>query len=112
MTVFPGISVIRIDTESSIVGTDDGDAIEGFFDSITPEFIDEKLGTRDKLMYSLVVNATNETSARAKAKAFVRAKNPFEVTNVQITSLDKKDDKGFFNAYSIGVGITKQGLGD
>lgn len=107
MTNFPGIEIIRIDTKGSVIADDEGPSIDVGSETITSDFINEKLGGEQKLHYSLSVKALTERGAKAKAKAFVRFKNPFEVTMVQVTSIEKVDEDDPLDTYSIGVGIAK-----
>lgn len=112
MSVFPAVSVLRIDTKKSLTeeGASEEDMVEGVLHEITPEFIDERLGGREKLIYTLSVKASSALGAKAKAKAFVRVKNPFEITNVEIIQTDVMDQAGILNEYRVTVGITKEGV--
>lgn len=112
MTVFPGVEVSRIDTRDSVIEGNQSpeDRIRGVLETITPEQIREQLGDNERLVYTLRVSATNELAAKAKARAFVRAKNPFELGSVTFTSIDTIDDEGILKVYLIGVGVAKEGV--
>ena len=124
-TVFPGVEVHSLVVIKGVVQEDGSlGAASGFGGDITNKDIlgdnivsrtvrrlfDEKVGERDALAYELIVKATNPASARLKAKAYVRLKNPFEPTVIAISNIQEMEGEGLVKTYSVGVPVIKSGL--
>jgi len=107
-TAFPGIQVKRIYTgskkpsEGGIV-----DTLTKEISKITPEYIKKKIGGSKTLTYELKIKAMSETSAKAKGRAFVRIKNPFEPSEVIISKSDKVESGNLMNDYDVTLSVMK-----
>lgn len=103
-TVFPGIEVTNIATEEAFRGAEE----QGQFFPNEPisDFVEDVVGDRDKIVYDLSVNAFTEAGAIAKARAYVRAKNPFEFDRLDVIDARMVDDE-LVNTYTVMVGVTK-----
>lgn len=108
-TAFPGIVVDSISAISGSVGMTKGFE-EGLPEMITPDliqnFIDENFRffdsevAKSELRYNMLVASYTKATAVAKARAFVRLKNPFsintikikeaEMTNIETTRIGRK----------------------
>jgi len=107
-TAFPGIQVKSIYTgserpsEGGIV-----DTLTKEISKITPEYIKDKLGGSETLTYELKIKAISKTSAKAKARAFVRLKNPFEPSEVVISKSKKTSSDKLMNEYDVTLSVRK-----
>lgn len=86
---FPRVTVSSIQaqraTDESALGQFfPGDNVEG-----TLERVNEFIGSGEKLVYNLSVNAATERGAMATARAYVRAKNPFDPQTITIESVSQ-----------------------
>lgn len=124
-SIFPGVEVHSLTIIKGVV-QDDGTlgVAEGFGGGITDKDIlgdnfitktarrifEEQVGERDALAYELIVKATNPASARVKAKAYVRLKNPFEPTLIAISNVEEIEGEGLIKTYSVSVPVIKSGL--
>lgn len=81
--------------------------IQSFFDNF--DIFGSNL-VESQVTYDLDVAALTAASAKAKARSFVRAKNPFEPGFIMTSSPKKLDDMGVMglrNAYNVRVTIQK-----
>lgn len=114
MTAFPGIMVeeLRVTRKGStntlsfdvpVSGESfDADRVRGFLeDNVTD------LSGRDELKYTLLVKGSSRPTASAKARAFVRLKNPFEISVVDTNVRGTQEQGTLVNTYRIIVGVTK-----
>lgn len=86
---FPRVTVSSIQAqrasdESALGQFFPGDNVEG-----TLERVNEFIGSGEKLVYNLSVNAATERGAMATARAYVRAKNPFDAQTITIESVSQ-----------------------
>lgn len=105
-TAFPGVIVERIDARSG----GGGRALkfeEGLPEDIPPSRIQSLIdqvplfgsdAANSLLLYHLQVAAYTELAARGKTIAFVRAKNPFSTSRIEVAEADKIDDLGVLKA--------------
>lgn len=118
-TAFPGIIVEQIDARAGGGGRS-LEFDEGLPEDINTERIESFTSqinifgsdlVENKLTYHLHVAAYNNVSAKAKARAFVRLKNPFEPDVIEVSEPEKLKDlgvlKGGRNAYSVTVEVKK-----
>lgn len=118
-TAFPGIIVKEITArtggggrtlsfEEGLPENIPSERIKSFLDGVN--LFGSEL-VENKLVYKLEVAAYSELSASAKARAFTRLKNPFEIDTIEVTEPEKIRDLGALragrNAYKINVIITK-----
>lgn len=118
-TAMPGVLVKSIQAKSGGGGRtlefEEGlpenigrDRISSFLDNVT---LFGSSSVNSVLIYNLEVAAYSEMSAKSKARAFVRMKNPFEIATLTISSSDKLRDlgvmKGGRSAYSVSVRVQK-----
>lgn len=119
-TAFPGIIV-----ESIEVSTGSGGIIAEFEEGMPEDIPSSRVksiieqvdlfGSRyvkeSKLVYNLQVVGYAKPAAHMKARAFVRAKNPFEASIIEVSVGEKLKDMGVLragrNAYSVTVEVTK-----
>lgn len=82
--------------------------VQSFLDSV-PLF-GSKL-SENYLIYNLEISAVSKSAAHAKARAFVRAKNPFEPRLAEVRNIEKLKDLGILragrSAYSVQVKVVK-----
>lgn len=124
-TIFPGIEVTSLDIVKGVIKGDGSlGTAEGFGEVVGQEDLlqnnvitktvrklyKENLGERDALTYTLRVKATNEASAKTKARAYVRLKNPFEPSALAIASSEKIRNNNLVKTYLIAVPVMKSGL--
>ena len=117
-TAIPGIIVNRVEARTPSDGKAldfDGKPEDVTFDRLRSLFEQVNLFVANtgasRVIYDLDVAAYNKTSAKSKARAFVRLKNPFEVDIVNTSRPRKVEDlgpvNGFRNAYTVIVEIVK-----
>jgi len=118
-TAFPGVIVKSIEAKSGDSGKvlefEEGlpedipsNRVQSFLDSI-PLF-GSKL-TQNELVYNLEISAISKGAAHTKARAFARAKNPFEPRVAEVRNVEKLKDLGILrggrSAYSVEVRVVK-----
>lgn len=118
-TAFPGIIVRAIAAKSGDSGRtlefEEGlpedipsERIQSFLDSVT--MFDSEL-VDSELTYKLQVAAVNPIAAKAKARTFVRLKNPFEPSTMDVSEPEQLKMIGVFDglrkAYKVDVNIQK-----
>lgn len=102
MAVSPAIDILQVDTKGSIVS--EGDSLDA--DEATEEALEELAKGEKALVYTLLITGVSETAARVRGRAFVRLKNPFTPSRIEVTdSLDKSD--GAINKFVVTVGLSK-----
>lgn len=101
---FPGIGIVSIDIEET-EGEELSDkrnavqALANLFGALSGDYTE--------LIYTLDVAAMTEVSAKSKARSFVRLKNVFEPSIVDIRSIEKTADNGLFNTYRVVIDVEK-----
>jgi len=104
--IFPGITVTRVDTKSSVTEMQGGPSmqpIEEGIKTITPKSLRDRFAGESVLVYTMNVDAVSQHGANVRAKAYVRAKNFFEPTMVNIVNSEKISS----GKYSVAVGVRK-----
>lgn len=104
--MFPGISVMTVATADELTQPDESPSIEGWIDNLTPTIMEEVFEGETILFYTLSVRAVSEQTARAKAKAFVRVKNLFEPSRIEVTSIEGGGPITK-RSYTVTVGVEK-----
>ena len=118
-TLFPGIVVTSIRATSGSSGRT-LEFEEGLPENIDMERIQSFLSqlklfesdlTDSTITYNLQVAAASEVAAKNKARAFVRAKNPFEITMIGPVEASKLPSMGVMgpgrDAYEVSATIRK-----
>lgn len=101
MSAVPGIEVTNI----SVLADKERDTSPQFVDLDGLQRID--FGPTATIEYEMFVMAFSERAAKAKARSFVRAKNPFEPMFVQVFANQMVDKSATRNKYSITARVGK-----
>jgi len=104
--LFPGITVKRVDTKSSVTeikGKPSMQPVEEGIKAITPEMLKDRFAGESVLIYTMDVDAVSQYGANVRAKAYVRTKNFFEPTMVNVVNSEKMTS----GKYSVAVGVRK-----
>jgi len=83
----PGGGVTREDEFGMLLGDITPDSVESLIDSF--EDMVGPFSDDHKIEYNLIVSGYSERGAKAKARSYTRAKNPFEPEFITIESLEK-----------------------